>query len=95
MNFLRSLQNRWKVDSIGKVVLILLVFCLTGTTVVYLKKFVKPYLGDEWYIDFVYYILILPFYNIILLVYGFLLGQGSYFWNFEKRFFSIIFKRKN
>jgi hypothetical protein len=95
VNFLRSLQNRWKVDSIGKVVLILLVFCLTGTTVVYLKKYVKPYLGDEWYIDFIYYILILPFYNIILLVYGFLLGQGLYFLDFEKRFFSRIFKRKN
>lgn len=94
MNFLRSLQERWKVDSIGKVIVILLVFCLTGTTVVYLKKFVKPYLGDEWFIDIIYYILILPVYNIILLIYGFLFGQGKYFLAFEKRFFSRLFNRK-
>jgi hypothetical protein len=93
VNFLRSLQERWKVDSISKVLLILTVFALTGTTVVYLKKYIKPYLGDEWYIDMVYYVLILPVYNLILLIYGVILGQGKYFWEFEKRFFSRIFKK--
>lgn len=82
-------------DSLTKVVLILTVFCLTGTTVVFLKKFVKPYLGEEWYFDLVYYVLILPFYNLILLIYGFLLGQGKYFWEFEKRFLGRIFGKKS
>ena len=93
MNFLRKLQERWKVDSITKVILILMVFALTGTTVVYIKKFVKPFLGDDWYVDMIYYVVILPFYNLILLVYGVIFGQGRYFWEFEKRFFSRMFNR--
>ena len=44
---------------------ILLVFALTGFTVMYLKKFVKPYLGEDWWVDMVYYVLILPFYNLL------------------------------
>ncbi len=56
----------------------------------YLKKFVQPYMGDHWWVDIVYYILILPFYNILLLMYGFIFGQFKYFWAFEKRFFQRI-----
>lgn len=95
MSFLKKLQDRWKVESTLQVVLILTVFALTGTTIVYLKGFLKPYIGDAWWIDIVYYIAILPVYNLVLLIYGFLLGQGNYFWNFEKRFFNRILGKKN
>jgi hypothetical protein len=50
-------------------------------------------MGDFWWFDLLYYVVILPFYNLILLVYGFIFGQGRYFLDFEKRFFSRIFKR--
>ena len=73
--------------------MILLVFALTGFTVMYLKKFVKPYLGEEWWVDMVYYILILPVYNLLLLFYGFIFGQFKYFWAFEQRFFKHMFGR--
>lgn len=95
MSFLKKLQDRWKVESTLQVVLILTVFALTGTTIVYLKGFLKPYIGDAWWIDIVYYIAILPVYNLVLLIYGFLLGQGNYFWNFEKKFFNRILVKKN
>jgi hypothetical protein len=94
VGFLKKLQERWKVDSTLQVVLILVVFALTGSTVVYIKKFVQPLMGDHWWFDLVYYVAILPFYNLILLIYGFIFGQGNYFWEFEKRFFRRIFKRK-
>jgi hypothetical protein len=95
VSFLKKLQDRWKVESTLQVVLILTVFALTGTTIVYLKGFLKPYIGDAWWIDIVYYIAILPVYNLVLLIYGFILGQGSYFWNFEKKFFNRILGKKN
>ena len=38
-----------------------------------------------------YYVLILPFYNVILLVFGALFGQFRFFWAFEKRFFARLF----
>ena len=74
-----------------QVIQILLVFAITGTTVVYLKRFIKPMFIEHWWFDLAYYILILPFYNLLLLVYGFIFGQGRYFLNFEKRFFSRLF----
>jgi hypothetical protein len=51
-------------------------------------------MGDHWWFDLVYYVAILPFYNLILLIYGFIFGQGNYFLEFEKRFFRRIFRRK-
>ncbi len=93
MSFIQKLQERWKVDSPLKVILILTVFALTGSTVVYLKGYVKPHFEDLWWFDILYYVAILPVYNLFLLMYGFLFGQFSYFWNFEKRFFARIFKR--
>jgi hypothetical protein len=95
VNFLKKLQDRWKVESTFQVVLILTVFALTGTTIVYLKGWLKPYIGDEWWMDIVYYVAILPVYNLVLLIYGFLLGQGKYFWEFEKRFIGRILGKKN
>jgi len=90
VSFLHRLQERWKVRSRTQVLIILCVFALTGSTVVYLKRFALPLLGDHWYSDLVYYVAILPVYNLFLLVYGFAFGQGRYFWEFEKRFFSRL-----
>jgi len=39
----------------------------------------------------IYYILILPIYNLLLLLFGFLFGQFRFFWAFEKRFLARIF----
>jgi len=78
--------------------IILLVFALTGTSVMLLKKYLQTYLFEDarWF-TYTYYWLILPFYNLLLLAYGWLFGQFSFFWEFEKRFFNRIagiFKKK-
>ena len=98
MSWLNQLQARWKVNSITQVILILGTFALTGTTVVYISKpllaAIFGYEAIPVWARIVYYILILPVYNLFLLGYGFLLGQFSFFWEFEKRFlsrFSSIF----
>jgi len=41
-----------------------------------------------------YYILILPVYNLFLLFYGFIFGQFNWFWEFEKRFFRRMMGKK-
>ncbi len=89
MGFLQSLKNRWKLEGIGQVVLVLTVFACTGFTVLFLKKPIVGLIVDngEYYTFFtvLYYIFILPIYNIILLAYGFLFGQFTFFWAFEKK----------
>ncbi|MBL7812725.1 MAG: prolipoprotein diacylglyceryl transferase [Bacteroidetes bacterium] len=86
------LQQRWNAKSAGQVVLILLVFALTGTSVVILRRLLKAHFdfaGTQWF-TYTYYWLVLPFYNLLLLCYGFLFGQFRFFWEFEKRFFARI-----
>jgi hypothetical protein len=84
------LAKRWNVTP-ARVLIILLVFACTGTTVLFLKRPVVAFFAGDGeqplLFSILYYILILPVYNAILLVYGFLFGQFQFFWEFEKRFF--------
>ena len=90
MSWISKLQSRWKAGSVFQVVIILLVFACTGLTVVNLMKPVlRSMFGDPiplWG-RITYVIVMLPVYNIFLLLYGFLFGQFRFFWDFEKRFF--------
>ena len=92
MSWLDSLKERWKLGSLFQVVVVLVVFTCTGLTVLFLKRpLFTWFFGDgeiPVWASIVYYILILPVYNVFLLFYGFVFGQFRFFWNFEKRFFA-------
>jgi hypothetical protein len=97
MGWIDKLQRRWNVSSVFQVVIILVVFACTGFTVLFLKRPLFDYLyqGEvPWWASLLYYVLILPVYNVILLFYGFIFGQFRFFWNFEKRFLAR-FSRKS
>jgi hypothetical protein len=91
------LARRWGVRP-GRVLIILLVFALTGFTVMFLKRPLVGLFteGGEQPVLFtvLYYILILPFYNLLLLAYGAVFGQFRFFWEFEKKFFRRMLGRK-
>lgn len=96
--WLHRLGARWGVST-GRALVILLVFACTGLTVMFLKRPVVAFFtedegGTPLLFSILYYILILPFYNAVLLVYGALLGQFDFFWAFEKRFVNRILGRK-
>ena len=94
MNWIVSLKERWKVKSVFQVIIILIVFACTGFTVLFIKRPVFQFLFNEGampiWASVIYYILILPVYNVLLLFYGFIFGQFSFFWSFEKRFLSRL-----
>jgi hypothetical protein len=91
------LSKRWGVSP-GRVFVILLVFACTGFTVLFLKRPVVAFFagnGEQPLLFTVlYYVLILPVYNALLLFYGFLFGQFTFFWAFEKRFFGRLLGRR-
>ena len=95
--WIKKLMLRWKLESAFQVVIVLVVFACTGFTVLFIKKPILHFLageqGDSVTASVIYYLLILPLYNVILLAYGFLFGQFNFFWEFEKRFFNRIFRR--
>lgn len=72
-------------------VIILIVFSLTGTSVMLLRRWLAyQFFEDNKWFTYTYYWLVLPIYNLLLLFYGYLFGQGLFFWEFEKRFFSRL-----
>lgn len=97
MGWLQTLQTKWKVDSLWKVVLILLVFACTGTTVLWIAKPILAWCFEPAPVPLwgriTYYILILPIYNLLLLGYGFIFGQFKFFYDFEKRFFNQLISK--
>jgi hypothetical protein len=97
--WIETLQQRWKVKNVWQVIVILTVFACTGFTVLFIKKPILEWLAGEngrsALATVLYYIFILPLYNVILLGYGFLLGQFHFFWTFEKRFMERFFTMFN
>jgi len=95
MNWIEKLKNRWKLKSTGQVIIVLLVFACTGFTILFIKKPLLSWLageeGNSTLGSVLYYIFILPLYNVILLGYGFVFGQFRFFWDFERRFMERFF----
>jgi len=99
--FLVKMQERWHLKSITQVVLVLIVFTLTGSSVVFLKPFVFKLFGIQEIVGMkgalLYILLVFPLYQILLMVYGTLLGQFDFFWKWQKKIFNSltkIFRRK-
>ena len=99
MSWINKLQEKWGLTSIKQVIIILIVFACTGFTVLLIKPLVTNYVTDngttnDWF-KIVYWILIFPFYNVILLTYGFLFGQFDFFWAYEKKMINRFRRKKN
>ncbi|MBX2967959.1 MAG: prolipoprotein diacylglyceryl transferase [Cyclobacteriaceae bacterium] len=96
--WIEKLKKRWNLKSTTQVVIVLIVFACTGTTVLLIKRPLFAY----WFPDgekplwasITYFILILPVYNVFLLFYGFIFGQFKFFWEFEKKFFKRFFPKQ-
>lgn len=100
--WITRLKTRWNLTSTWQVVIVLIVFACTGTTVLLIKRPLFAWWfpeGDKpLWASITYYVLILPVYNVFLLFYGFIFGQFKFFWEFEKRFVSRLiskFKKSN
>ncbi|MFZ6664302.1 DUF6787 family protein [Peijinzhouia sedimentorum] len=88
-SILTKLQSKWKLKSIFQVVLVLIVFALTGLTTVTVKVWIYNFFNLSDNMSLIgrigFFILItLPTYQTLLLLYGFVFGQFSFFWQKEK-----------
>ncbi|WP_017729981.1 DUF6787 family protein [Nafulsella turpanensis] len=102
-SFLNKLKAKWQLDSLVQVLAVLAVFALTGSTVVYIRKFLFAFLefGEAtpfWLKAVTYILFVFPAYQLLLLAYGFLLGQFRFFWEKEKKMLSRmgrLFQKKD
>ncbi len=99
--FLQRLQTKWKLESLFQVVMVLVVFACTGFTILFIKNPILDFFGVEkggFINTLLYLLLVLPLYQIFLLIYGFIFGQFRFFWEKEKQIFrriAQIFRRKS
>ncbi|WKV13727.1 DUF6787 family protein [Marivirga harenae] len=93
-----KLKQRWDLKSGGQVFIVLLVFACTGFTVMFLKEPILSLIAAKeernWVFTTIYYILILPVYFLILLLYGFIFGQSKFFSGFVKKTISRFRNKK-
>jgi hypothetical protein len=92
-----KLKTKWNINSNKDFILIMLVFSLAGMAIGFERKIVFHIFGIDhdpmWVKILVYIPLIVPIYQLNLLVFGFLLGQFEFFLEKEKRLVKFIFSK--
>ena len=95
-SYVSKLKEKWSVSSNGALVVIFIVFSITGSSALKLARPVLDFVGlelsafeDHWYTLIFYWalriLIIFPIYQVLLVAIGGLFGQFKFFWNFEKK----------
>ena len=87
---MNKLKQRWNITSNYQLVIIFIVFAITGSSASYLSKPVTTFLGiTKENISWLYWpfriMIIFPVYQVLLVIIGTIFGQFTFFWNFEKK----------
>jgi len=82
---------KWGIESNWQLFVILLVFSVTGYSSLIIAKPILALIGlsqeatNPWIYRPLRILLIFPFYQILIVLYGWLFGQFKFFWDFEKK----------
>jgi len=90
---MNKLKERWGIDSNRRLIIIFIVFAITGSLAAKLGKPLTILLGiseDYWLFWPIRILIVLTIYKMILLAVAWIFGEFDFFWNFIKR----IFKRQ-
>ena len=98
-NFAEKLKKKWNITTTRDFYLIMAVFSLAGMFIVYERKPLFHLMGITDHTPFVikffcWLLVVFPSYQINLLIFGFLLGQFSFFWEKEKNLVRFLTGRK-
>lgn len=86
-----NFKQRWNITSNWQIFVIILVFAITGSSAAMLSKPILHELGiskETHHIALyllLYILIIFPVYQILLVGIGFIFGQFTFFWEFEKK----------
>ena len=88
---IKYLKDKWNLKSNFQLVIILIVFAITGSSSLYISKPLMEFLSIStdsmniilyWTLRF---IIVTIVYQFVLLIVAFVFGQFNWFWNFEKK----------
>jgi manganese efflux pump family protein len=87
---MNRLKAKWEIESNAQLIIIFIVFAVTGSTASKIAAPVVHFFGiySETY-PILYWplriILIFPLYQVLLIIFGWIFGQFKFFWTFEKK----------
>jgi len=87
---IQKLKKKWNIQSDWDFIFIMLVFSLAGMAITFVRKPIFYAIGITgqpplWIKILIYIPLIVPIYQLNLIIFGTLLGQFKFFWEKEKR----------
>ena len=92
---MKKLKERWGITSNFQILIIFIVFGITGSVSAYISgPLTNIIIGESdlhWLIKLLIRIVVLtPIYQILLLFFGYIFFQYRFFYNFVKKFMSIL-----
>lgn len=92
---LQRFKDKWNIKSNFQLIIILVVFSITGSAALVVRKFVFNLVGIQpetsLFIKVPLYILVLfPAYHILLFIIGSLIGQFEFFYAFQKKSLTFL-----
>ena len=93
---MKKLKARWGIEHDWQIIVILIVFAVTGSTASYIGKPILNFfqISTESLGTFAYWVirilLLFVMYQFLLVFFGWLFGQHKFFWNFEKKMLNRI-----
>ena len=93
---MNKLKEKWGIESNFQIIVIFIVFAITGSASVYVAKPFLALIGldrvnfpEAWWGGAIYWsmrlLIIFPIYQVLLVFFGWLFGQFRFFWGFEKK----------
>lgn len=94
MNYLERLKVKWDIKSNAQLIIILIVFSITGSASLYVARPILEKMGitndlNPWIRIPLRILAILPVYQVMLLVVGAVFGQFRFFLNLQKKWWRI------
>lgn len=92
---MKKLKERWGITSNFQIIIIFIVFAITGSTSAYISGPLTEYIiGDSNINSFfkiiIRILLLSPIYQVLLLFFGFIFFQFNFFFKFVKKFLSFL-----
>ena len=93
MDLVNKIKRKWEITSNHQLLIIFLVFGITGSTAAWISKPILEFIGIKqsnislWFYWPIRIIIIFPLYQILLLITGTIFGQSEFFKNFIKKMF--------
>ena len=93
---MKRFKEKWNIDSNYQLVIIFIVFAITGSLSLFVSNpilealSIKKKILSPWIFWPLRIMIVFPVYQILILIIGAIFGQFSFFWKFEKKFLKRI-----